>query len=99
MTVEHFLVLLLSIRIHVLVSVRECMIDYFIETACIYICALLCSYHVKCYVLIIMSICAKRQELWRTVRDMRLGKCSIIIIILFALLCTTQLNRILIKHI
>ena len=30
---------------------------------------------------IIMSISVKRQELWCTVRDMRLSKCSIIIIV------------------
>ena len=47
----------------------------------IYICALLWFYHVKFYVLIIMSISVKRHELWCTVRNIPLGKCSIIIII------------------
>ena len=38
-----FLLLLLwSIRLHVPVSVRDCTIDYLIETICIYICAILC---------------------------------------------------------
>ena len=61
-------------------SVRECAIDYLIETTCICICALLCFYHVEFYVLIIL-ISVKRHKLWCTVRDMRLSKCSIIIII------------------
>ena len=77
-----FLLLLLpwAIRLYVPVSVRDCTIDYLIETTCIYICALLCFYHVNFYVLIVMSITVKQHELWRTVRDMRLSKCSIIII-------------------
>ena len=60
-------------------SVRECTIDYLIETTCIYI----CDYYVfnmlsfMC-LFIIMSISVKRHELWCTVRDMPLGKCSII---------------------
>ena len=45
-----FFVLLPSIRLPVPVSVKECMIDYLMETACIYICALLCLWHVKFYV-------------------------------------------------
>ena len=62
-------------------SVRECTIDYLIETTCIYI--------VHSYVFnllnfmclfIIMSISVRLHELWCTVRDMRLCKCSIIII-------------------
>ena len=31
-------------------SVRECTIDYLMETTCIYLCALLCLKHVKFYV-------------------------------------------------
>ena len=41
-TYSFLLLLLLSIRLHVPVSVRECTIDYLVETACIYICAMLC---------------------------------------------------------
>ena len=49
--ISTFLLLLLrSIRLHVPVSGRECTIDYLIETACIYIYAILCFYHVKFYV-------------------------------------------------
>ena len=69
-------------------SVRECTIDYLIETTCIYICALICLYHVKFYVFIIMSISVKRHDLWCTVRHMRLGKCSIIIIVIKKTLTT-----------
>ena len=67
--------------LHVPVSVRECTIDYLIETTCIYICALLCFYHVIFYVLIIMLISVKRHELSCAVRDMRTSHYSIIIII------------------
>ena len=34
---------------------------------------------IKLYVIIIMSISVKRNELWCTIRDMRFSKCSIII--------------------
>ena len=57
------------------------MSDYLIETTCIYICALFCSYHTNFYVFIIMSINVKQHELWCTARDMRLNKCSVIAII------------------
>ena len=67
-------------------SVRKCLVDYFMERTCMYICALLCFYHVKFYVLIIMSVSVRRHELWCTVRDLRLGKCSIIIIIYMLIL-------------
>ena len=40
-------------------SVRECTIDYLIETACIYICAMVCFRQVKFYVLNIMSFYCK----------------------------------------
>ena len=63
-------------------SVRECIIDYLLEMTCVYICALLCFCHVKFYVLIIMLISVKQHELWPTVRDMRIGKCLIIIFII-----------------
>ena len=33
---------------------------------------------------IVMSISVKRHELWCTVRDMRLSKCSIIIIVIIS---------------
>ena len=70
-----YIVLLWSIRLHVPVSVRECMIDYLIETTCIYICALLCfmMFSVMC-LFIIMSISVERHKLWCTVRDMCLTK-------------------------
>ena len=66
-------------------SVRECTIDYLVEKTCIHICALLCFYHIKFYMFIIMSISVKRHELWFTVRDVCLSKCSIIIIIIIIL--------------
>ena len=57
-------------------------IDYLIETTCINICALLCFKHVNLMCMfIVMSISVRRHEIWCTVRDMRLSKCSIIIII------------------
>ena len=59
------------------------MIDYVIETTCIYICAIICFYMLNFTCLfIIMSISIIRHELWCTVRDMRLSKCSIINIII-----------------
>ena len=42
-------------------------------------CAFLRFHHVRFYVLIIMSTSVKRHELWCTVGDMQLSKCSIII--------------------
>ena len=79
--VNFSLVLLWSIRLHVPVSVTECTIDYSIEMACICICALLCFYHVRFYVLIIMSV-IKWHRMWSTLRDMCLEKCFIISIII-----------------
>ena len=67
-------------------SVRLSTIGYLIETTCIYICALLCLYHVKFQVLIIMPVSVKRHYLWCTARDMRFGKYSIIIIIVIYML-------------
>ena len=85
-------------KLHAPVSVRECIIDYLIERTYYHIilcyilyyvilCHIMYTYiSVFCYVfimLIIVSISAKRHELWYTVRDMRLSKCSIIIIIIY----------------
>ena len=56
---------------------KECTIDFLMETTLINIYVL---YYVKCYVFIIMSISVMLHELWCTVRDMLLGKCSIVII-------------------
>ena len=66
------------------------MVDYLMETTCIYIGALICLYHVKFYVFIIMSISVKRHEPWLTVTDMRLSKCSIINIIIAILSIATS---------
>ena len=44
------LLFLWYIRLHEPVSVRECTIDYLIETTCIYISAMLCFLNAKCYV-------------------------------------------------
>ena len=75
--------MLRSIRLRVPVSVRECTNDYLMETTCIYICAILCFNMLNFMCLfIIMSIIVMQHELWCTVRDMRLSKCSIIIIII-----------------
>ena len=60
-------------------SVRECTIDYLIQTTCIYICVFN-MLHFMC-LFTIMSISVKQHELWCTVRDICLSKCSIIIIL------------------
>ena len=39
------------------------------------------------FIIIIMSISVKRHKLWRTVRDMRFSKCSIIIILMIGCPC------------
>ena len=51
-------------------SVRECMIDYMIEMTCIYVCALLCFYHVEIYVLIYYHVnyCKAAQALVHCLR-------------------------------
>ena len=73
------MLLLSSIRLHVPVSVRECMIDYLIETTCIYIYLCFIMLHFMC-LFISMSNSVRQHKLWCTVRDMHLSKCSIIII-------------------
>ena len=59
------------------VCVREFMIDYLIEITCIYVCALICFYHVKFMCLFVMSIIVKQYKLCCSVRGMHLSKCSI----------------------
>ena len=54
--------------LHVPMPVRECTIDYLMKTTCIYIC------------FFIMSLSVQQHKQWFTVRDMRLSKCSIIIL-------------------
>ena len=61
----------------------ECTIDYLMETTCIYILLYYVFDMVNFMCLfIIMLISVKRHELWCTVEDIRLSKCSIIIIII-----------------
>ena len=64
-------------------SVRECPIDYLIETTCIYICAILCFYHVKFYVPVYYHVnqCKAARALMHCQRY-ALSKFSIIIIII-----------------
>ena len=57
------------------------MIDYLLEKTCMYACAVLCFYCVKFHVLVYYddNYC-KVAHLWCSVKDMRLSKCSIIIV-------------------
>ena len=79
--IPFLLLLLLSMRLHVPVSVRECTIDYLIKRHA-YIFVLYQVFNMLNFMclFIIMSISAKRYELWSTDIYMCLSKCSIIII-------------------